>query len=172
MAVHIPLSLEAQAEARLLMFSHMNLLSPAIGDPISASNSRYAYGTLCINGRLVEVVQHIVVHRTDCGTAEVFHSRCIAIRNQDIGVGLVNRFITFRAQPISIRTPLLAEYILIRRLCYGRSSTHGDWLNWEKLCGIIMGQSIGEPGTQLTLRTFHTGGVFTGDASEHIRAPR
>nr|YP_009479419.1 RNA polymerase beta' subunit [Calycanthus chinensis]YP_010701794.1 RNA polymerase beta' subunit [Calycanthus chinensis x Calycanthus floridus]AVV66316.1 RNA polymerase beta' subunit [Calycanthus chinensis]UVU22265.1 RNA polymerase beta' subunit [Calycanthus chinensis]WCK11599.1 RNA polymerase beta' subunit [Calycanthus chinensis x Calycanthus floridus] len=35
MAVHVPLSLEAQAEARLLMFSHMNLLSPTIGDPIS-----------------------------------------------------------------------------------------------------------------------------------------
>nr|QIR63453.1 RNA polymerase beta' subunit [Piper nigrum] len=35
MAVHVPLSLEAQAEARLLMFSHMNLLSPAIGSPIS-----------------------------------------------------------------------------------------------------------------------------------------
>nr|YP_010759168.1 RNA polymerase beta' subunit [Saxifraga daqiaoensis]WEY04369.1 RNA polymerase beta' subunit [Saxifraga daqiaoensis] len=35
MAVHVPLSLEAQAEARLLMFSHMNLVSPAIGDPIS-----------------------------------------------------------------------------------------------------------------------------------------
>uniref|UniRef100_UPI0030FF262B RNA polymerase beta' subunit n=1 Tax=Primula zhui TaxID=3043453 RepID=UPI0030FF262B len=35
MAVHVPLSLEAQAEARLLMFSHSNLLSPAIGDPIS-----------------------------------------------------------------------------------------------------------------------------------------
>nr|YP_010627945.1 RNA polymerase beta' subunit [Begonia baccata]WBN94902.1 RNA polymerase beta' subunit [Begonia baccata] len=35
MAVHVPLSLEAQAEARLLMFSHMNLLSAAIGDPIS-----------------------------------------------------------------------------------------------------------------------------------------
>lgn len=35
MAVHVPLSLEAQAEARLLMFSHMNLLSPAIADPIS-----------------------------------------------------------------------------------------------------------------------------------------
>nr|AER45537.1 rpoC1 [Agathis australis] len=34
MAVHVPLSLEAQAEARLLMFSHINLLSPAIGDPI------------------------------------------------------------------------------------------------------------------------------------------
>ncbi|CAN0931816.1 DNA-directed RNA polymerase subunit beta' [Linum grandiflorum] len=35
MAVHLPLSLEAQAEARLLMFSHINLLSPTIGDPIS-----------------------------------------------------------------------------------------------------------------------------------------
>nr|YP_009129683.1 RNA polymerase beta' subunit [Masdevallia picturata]AID52130.1 RNA polymerase beta' subunit [Masdevallia picturata] len=35
MAVHVPLSLEAQAEARLLLFSHMNLLSPAIGDPVS-----------------------------------------------------------------------------------------------------------------------------------------
>nr|ATL61279.1 RNA polymerase beta' subunit [Rubia horrida] len=35
MAVHVPLSLEAQVEARLLMFSHQNLLSPAIGDPIS-----------------------------------------------------------------------------------------------------------------------------------------
>ncbi|CAN4115310.1 unnamed protein product [Withania somnifera] len=35
MAIHVPLSLEAQVEARLLMFSHMNLLSPAIGDPIS-----------------------------------------------------------------------------------------------------------------------------------------
>nr|AHA12830.1 RNA polymerase beta [Maranta leuconeura] len=35
MAVHVPLSLEARAEARLLMFSHTNLLSPAIGDPIS-----------------------------------------------------------------------------------------------------------------------------------------
>nr|QXG82971.1 RNA polymerase beta' subunit [Stylidium debile] len=35
MAVHVPLSLEAQAEARLLMFSHMNLVSPAIGDPTS-----------------------------------------------------------------------------------------------------------------------------------------
>jgi len=37
--------------------------------------------------------------------------------------------------------------------------------------GIIAGKSIGEPGTQLTLRTFHTGGVFTGGTAEHVRAP-
>nr|YP_009574536.1 RNA polymerase beta' subunit [Neottia suzukii]QBF57983.1 RNA polymerase beta' subunit [Neottia suzukii] len=63
MAVHVPLSLEAQAEARLLMFSHMNLLSPAnyvfsYESLVSSywgsrfrTNSRYAYWTLCINDR-------------------------------------------------------------------------------------------------------------------------
>jgi DNA-directed RNA polymerase subunit beta' len=37
--------------------------------------------------------------------------------------------------------------------------------------GIIAAQSIGEPGTQLTMRTFHTGGVFSGDLTQQIRAP-
>ena len=34
--------------------------------------------------------------------------------------------------------------------------------------GIIAGQSIGEPGTQLTMRTFHTGGIFTSEARQQI----
>ncbi|KAK1549071.1 hypothetical protein Q3G72_023610 [Acer saccharum] len=151
--------------------------------------------------RLVEVVQHIVVRRTDCGTIRgisvspqnrmmserVFSQtligrvladdiyigpRCIAIRNQDIGIGLVNRFITFRTQAISIRTPFTCRSTSwICRLCYGRSPTHGDLVELGEAVGIISGQSIGEPGTQLTLRTFHTGGVFTGGIAEHVRAP-
>nr|YP_010508185.1 RNA polymerase beta'' subunit [Stephania cephalantha]UXG56775.1 RNA polymerase beta'' subunit [Stephania cephalantha] len=151
--------------------------------------------------RLVEVVQHIVVRRTDCGTIRgisvsprngmmterifiqtligrvladdiYIGARCIAIRNQDIGIGFVNRFITFRAQPISIRTPLTCRSTSwICRLCYGRSPTHGDLVELGEAVGIIAGQSIGEPGTQLTLRTFHTGGVFTGGTAEHVRAP-
>nr|YP_009581271.1 RNA polymerase beta' subunit [Enemion raddeanum]QBK49336.1 RNA polymerase beta' subunit [Enemion raddeanum] len=151
--------------------------------------------------RLVEVVQHIVVRRTDCGTVRgisvsprngmiterifiptligrvladdiYIGSRCIAIRNQDIGIGLVNQFITFRAQPISIRTPFTCRSTSwICRLCYGRSPTHGDLVELGEAVGIIAGQSIGEPGTQLTLRTFHTGGVFTGGTAEHVRAP-
>nr|YP_009437296.1 RNA polymerase beta'' subunit [Lobelia erinus]ATG27672.1 RNA polymerase beta'' subunit [Lobelia erinus] len=153
--------------------------------------------------RLVEVVQHIVVRRTDCGTGRgisvspqtrnammqerVFMqtligrvladdiyigSRCIATRNQDIGVGLVNRVLTFRAQSISIRTPFTCRSTSwICRLCYGRSPTHGDLVELGEAVGIIAGQSIGEPGTQLTLRTFHTGGVFTGGTAEHVRAP-
>ena len=151
--------------------------------------------------RLVEVVQHIVVRRTDCGTIRglsvsprngmmperifiqtligrvladdiYMGSRCIATRNQDIGVGLVNRFITFQTQPISIRTPFTCRSTSwICRLCYGRSPTHGDLVELGEAVGIIAGQSIGEPGTQLTLRTFHTGGVFTGGTAEHVRAP-
>nr|QHE64523.1 RNA polymerase beta'' subunit [Coffea macrocarpa] len=151
--------------------------------------------------RLVEVVQHIVVRRTDCGTVrgisvsppngmmpEKFFiqtlvgrvladdiymgPRCIATRNQDIGIELVNRFITFRAQPISIRTPFTCRSTSwICRLCYGRSPTHGDLVELGEAVGIIAGQSIGEPGTQLTLRTFHTGGVFAGGIAEHVRAP-
>nr|YP_010312623.1 RNA polymerase beta'' subunit [Pellionia scabra]ULF47644.1 RNA polymerase beta'' subunit [Pellionia scabra] len=151
--------------------------------------------------RLVEVVQHIVVRRTDCGTIQgisvsprngmmseiifiqtligrvvaddiYIGSRCLAIRNQDIGIGLVNRFITFQTQPISIRTPLTCKSTSwICRLCYGRSPTHGDLVELGEAVGIISGQSIGEPGTQLTLRTFHTGGVFTGGTAKHVRAP-
>nr|YP_010888640.1 RNA polymerase beta' subunit [Pedicularis megalantha]WJJ68416.1 RNA polymerase beta' subunit [Pedicularis megalantha] len=50
MAVHVPLSLEAQTEARLLMFSHMNLLSPAIGDPISAPTQDMLIGLYVLTG--------------------------------------------------------------------------------------------------------------------------
>ncbi|KAL1177451.1 hypothetical protein V6Z11_A03G032000 [Gossypium hirsutum] len=128
--------------------------------------------------RLVEVVQHIVVRRTDCGTTRgisrtiYMGPRCIAIRNQDIGLGLVDRFRAFRTQPISIRTPFTCRSTSwICRLCYGRSPTHGDLVELGEAVGIIAGQSIGEPGTQLTLRTFHTGGVFTGGTAEHVRAP-
>nr|YP_010876126.1 RNA polymerase beta'' subunit [Hemiboea purpureotincta]WHE17148.1 RNA polymerase beta'' subunit [Hemiboea purpureotincta] len=151
--------------------------------------------------RLVEVVQHIAVRRTDCGTIRgisvsprngimperifiqtligrvladdiYMGTRCIATKNQDIGIGLINRFITFRAQPIAIRTPFTCRSASwICRLCYGRSPTHGDLVELGEAVGIIAGQSIGEPGTQLTLRTFHTGGVFTGGTAEHVRAP-
>jgi DNA-directed RNA polymerase subunit beta' len=37
--------------------------------------------------------------------------------------------------------------------------------------GILAGQSIGEPGTQLTMRTFHTGGTFTSEATQRIISP-
>nr|AJE71875.1 RNA polymerase beta'' subunit [Strophostyles leiosperma] len=151
--------------------------------------------------RLVEVVQHIVIRRTDCGTIrgisvntqnemmpesswtqtligrvladDIYRgSRCIAVRNQDIGIGLFNQLKTFQTQPISIRTPFTCRNTSwICRLCYGQSPTQGHLVELGEAVGIIAGQSIGEPGTQLTLRTFHTGGVFTGGTAEQVRAP-
>ena len=50
--------------------------------------------------------------------------------------------------------------------CYGRNLARGAIVKKGEAVGVIAAQSIGEPGTQLTLRTFHTGGVASGVASE------
>nr|QZJ47902.1 RNA polymerase beta'' subunit [Sphagnum palustre] len=153
--------------------------------------------------RLVEVVQHIVVRKMDCGTIRgisvnpprdhrknirgisqhkligrvladnlYINGRCIATRNQDITAGLANYLINLQTKPIYIRSPLICKSMSwICQFCYGWSLTHGDLIELGEAVGIIAGQSIGEPGTQLTLRTFHTGGVFTGDIAEHVRTP-
>nr|UCC34227.1 RNA polymerase beta' subunit [Musa yunnanensis] len=69
MAVHVPLSLEAQAEARLLMFSHMNLLSPAIGDPISVPTQDMLIGLylLTIGNRRGICANRYNPYRYSCG---------------------------------------------------------------------------------------------------------
>ncbi|KAG5586134.1 hypothetical protein H5410_046568 [Solanum commersonii] len=59
MAVHVPLSLEAQVEARLLIFSHMNLLSPNIGDPISVPMQHMLIGHYVLTSK-----NHQVYERT------------------------------------------------------------------------------------------------------------
>ncbi|MDP9238752.1 MAG: hypothetical protein M3P30_15370, partial [Chloroflexota bacterium] len=50
----------------------------------------------------------------------------------------------------------------ICRYCYGRSPARGSLVTMGEAVGIVAAQSIGEPGTQLTMRTFHTGGVASG----------
>ena len=57
------------------------------------------------------------------------------------------------------------------QFCYGWNLAHGSLVDLGEAVGIIAAQSIGEPGTQLTMRTFHTGGVFTGELAEQIKAP-
>ena len=57
------------------------------------------------------------------------------------------------------------------RLCYGWNLGTGTLVSIGEAVGIIAAQSIGEPGTQLTMRTFHTGGVFAGGIADEIRAP-
>ena len=52
--------------------------------------------------------------------------------------------------------------------CYGRNLATGKEVNIGEAVGIIAAQSIGEPGTQLTMRTFHTGGVAGGDITQGL----
>ena len=64
---------------------------------------------------------------------------------------------------IQIRSPLTCETEEgICAVCYGRDLARGTQVNIGEAVGIIAAQSIGEPGTQLTMRTFHIGGVAQG----------
>jgi DNA-directed RNA polymerase subunit beta' len=56
-------------------------------------------------------------------------------------------------------------------LCYGRDLARGEMVNLGEAVGVIAAQSIGEPGTQLTMRTFHIGGTATRRV-EAIASPR
>jgi len=73
----------------------------------------------------------------------------IAVRCERLGI-----------EEICVRSPMTCELRYgICAMCYGRDLSRGDMVKVGTAVGIIAAQSIGEPGTQLTLRTFHTGGV-------------
>ena len=55
--------------------------------------------------------------------------------------------------------------------CYGWDLAQNKPISLGEAVGIIAAQSIGEPGTQLTMRTFHTGGIFTSEMLKQTKAP-
>nr|YP_010530066.1 RNA polymerase b''-subunit [Ulva tepida]UXW92164.1 RNA polymerase b''-subunit [Ulva tepida] len=94
----------------------------------------------------------------------------IALRNQEITIQLIDVLLKTK-KPILVRSPLTCQdknYVC--QLCYGWSLSSNRLVSLGESVGIIAAQSIGEPGTQLTMRTFHTGGVFSGQSSSEIRA--
>ena len=73
---------------------------------------------------------------------------------------------------IKIRSIITCKGIkAICQKCYGWDLTSEQIVSLGNAVGIIAAQSIGEPGTQLTMRTFHTGGIFTGESLQQIVAP-
>ena len=71
-----------------------------------------------------------------------------------------------------IRSPLTCNlYRAICQKCYGWDLANENLVDIGEAVGILAGQSIGEPGTQLTMRTFHTGGIFTSEARQQIVSP-
>nr|YP_009297356.1 RNA polymerase beta'' subunit [Erythrotrichia carnea]AOM66699.1 RNA polymerase beta'' subunit [Erythrotrichia carnea] len=95
----------------------------------------------------------------------------VASANQTIDPQMVITLSNLDLQTILVRSPLTCESrISICQHCYGWNLAHGELVDLGEAVGIIAAQSIGEPGTQLTMRTFHTGGVFTGELSNQIKA--
>ena len=141
--------------------------------------------------RLVDVAQDVIVREIDCGTPEgvpyPLHNekgeidenligRCLL---EDTGDLLAGDYITsmdqlkaFEAAGIDtvvIRTVMTchAEHGVCQK-CYGWDLATGRPVNIGTAVGIIAAQSIGEPGTQLTMRTFHAGGVAGDDITNGL----
>ena len=139
--------------------------------------------------RLVDVAQDVIVREIDCGTPEgvpyPLHNekgeidenligRCLLEDTGDLLAGdyitsmdQLKAFETAGIDTVVIRTVMTchAEHGVCQK-CYGWDLATGRPVNIGTAVGIIAAQSIGEPGTQLTMRTFHAGGV-AGDDITH-----
>ncbi len=95
----------------------------------------------------------------------------IATRNTPITEELAEEIEAAGIKKVEVRSPLTCEAARsVCQHCYGWSLAHAKMVDLGEAVGIIAAQSIGEPGTQLTMRTFHTGGVFTGEVAQQVRA--
>ena len=82
----------------------------------------------------------------------------------DVGDVLLDRLIESGVTELKVRSVLTCESrVGTCAKCYGRSLATGKLVDIGEAVGIIAAQSIGEPGTQLTMRTFHTGGVASAE---------
>ncbi|MEH2315711.1 DNA-directed RNA polymerase subunit beta'' [Nostoc sp.] len=95
----------------------------------------------------------------------------IAPRNSPISEDLAKKIEKSGVGEVVVRSPLTCEAARsVCQHCYGWSLAHAKMVDLGEAVGIIAAQSIGEPGTQLTMRTFHTGGVFTGEVAQQVRS--
>ena len=92
--------------------------------------------------------------------------------NTELDKLLINKIKKLNVNELTVRSPLTCESLRsVCRNCYGWHLSYSKLIDLGEAIGILAAQSIGEPGTQLTMRTFHTGGVFSGDLTTQIRAP-
>jgi DNA-directed RNA polymerase subunit beta' len=93
----------------------------------------------------------------------------IVARNAEIDEAAIERIEAAGIDRVNVRSPLTcAARHGVCRMCYGRNLATGQLVELGQAVGIIAAQSIGEPGTQLTMRTFHTGGVAGEDITQGL----
>jgi len=84
----------------------------------------------------------------------------IVDQNELVTEALADQMLSRGMTRYQVRSPLTCQAVHgICQLCYGRSPARGQLVEMGEAVGIIAAESIGEPGTQLTMRTFHTGGI-------------
>ncbi|MFQ6028457.1 MAG: DNA-directed RNA polymerase subunit beta', partial [Dehalococcoidia bacterium] len=93
----------------------------------------------------------------------------IVDRNEEIDEDLAAKIVEAGITEVPVRSPLNCEaHRGVCQLCYGRLPATGNLVELGQAAGIIAAQSIGEPGTQLTMRTFHTGGIAGTDITSGL----
>ncbi|GGK92045.1 DNA-directed RNA polymerase subunit beta' [Salinibacterium xinjiangense] len=109
-------------------------------------------------------VENSVYARSLAADAVDEKGKVIAPAGADVGDVLLDTLVSAGVNNIKVRSVLTCESVVgVCAACYGRSLATGLLVDIGEAVGIIAAQSIGEPGTQLTMRTFHTGGVASAD---------
>jgi DNA-directed RNA polymerase subunit beta' len=94
----------------------------------------------------------------------VLEGKTLIQAGADLGDVAIGELIKHGVSEVKVRSVLTCESkVGTCAMCYGRSLATGKLVDVGEAVGIIAAQSIGEPGTQLTMRTFHTGGAVGGD---------
>jgi DNA-directed RNA polymerase subunit beta' len=123
-------------------------------------------------GETIEPLRDRIIGRVSLEKLKDFEGKTIVEVNQEIDEDLASAIQAAGIEKVKIRSVLTCESKRgVCILCYGRNLGSGKMVEMGEAVGVIAAQSIGEPGTQLTMRTFHIGGTASrvSDAS-HIEA--
>ena len=114
------------------------------------------------SGEIIEPLRDRIVGRVALEDQRDYENNVIVGVNQEITEDLASAIQAAGIERVKIRSVLTCESKRgVCRLCYGRNLATGRMVERGEAVGIISAQSIGEPGTQLTMRTFHIGGAAT-----------
>ena len=118
---------------------------------------------------VIETLEERITGRYACETITDKEGNVIVKANHMITPKRAARIVETGVDKVKIRTILTCKsHIGVCAKCYGANMATGEAVQVGEAVGIIAAQSIGEPGTQLTMRTFHTGGVAGDDITQGL----
>jgi len=124
-------------------------------------------GTVLEDGRVVKHENAETAAYARSSAVEITHpetGEVLAAAGEDLGDVKIDELVAAGITEVKVRSVLTCDAKTgTCAKCYGRSLATGKLVDIGEAVGIIAAQSIGEPGTQLTMRTFHTGGVASAD---------